>query len=207
MITNEISEKELIITNSPVPMMKVTHIYEKPRYNGCINYDCRWYCEDVIDNILDSVKIWTPCTDFSKLCNVEINEDIFTGKLEKDLEIYEAYIKEEFPDEEYDVYVLGAYIHSGVSFSISKEGDHRCRFDSGQLGFIAVPKDKDKFYNSSRLNKIVVDLNDAWNGYYEEYYVFDNFLDEIVDSYITSSSDNIGEYKAACKTKYGVTFE
>ena len=42
--------------------------------------------------------------------------------------------------EEYEAFVLGAYIHSGTSFSISKTGDHRCRFDSGNLGFIGVPK-------------------------------------------------------------------
>lgn len=207
MITNEISEKELVISNSPVPMIKVTHIYERPRYEGRINYDSHWYCKDVIDNLLNSVKIWTPCSDFSTLCNVEINDDIFTGNLEKDLEIFEGYISKEYPGEEYNAYVLGAYIHSSVSFSISKEGDHRCKFDSGQLGFIAIPKDKDMFYNSSSINKIVKDLDDAWNGYYVEYYVYDNFLDEIINSNITSSLDNIEKYKAECKTKYGVTFD
>ena len=33
------------------------------------------------------------------------------------------------------------YDHSGLSFSTSRSGPFSCRFDSGQVGFILVPKD------------------------------------------------------------------
>lgn len=57
--------------------------------------------------------------------------------------------------DEYEAFVLGAYIHSETSFSISKTGDHRCRFDSCNLGFIGVPK-------GTNPDKIAEELTAAW---------------------------------------------
>lgn len=37
-----------------------------------------------------------------------------------------------------------AYVHSGISLSTSRTGQHACPFDSGLFGIIAVPKDKAK---------------------------------------------------------------
>lgn len=108
-----------------------------------------------VEEIKDCCKLWVKSCNYSNLTNVEGDFDDLAG--------FQSAI-----GDEYEAFVLGAYIHSGTSF---KTGDHRCRFDSETLGFIGVPKDK-----------IAEELTAAWNGEYEGYEIYDNLTDDYVDS-------------------------
>lgn len=165
-----------------------------PRYKGHISC-ANWYCDEVISEIKDECKIWTPCREYSSLSNTDFEP---TGILEKDLSKFESEM-----GDEYECYVLGAYVHSSTSFSISKSGDHRCRFDSGQLGFIAIPK---KCSWSS--NQISDMLTSAWNGEYLEFSIIDQLTDDwnVDDCIGVWYDDYVMDYVKRCKTEYGVDF-
>lgn len=85
----------------------------------------------------------------------------------------------------YEAFVLGAYIHS---FSISKTGDHRCRFDSGTLGFIGVPK-------GTNPDEIAEELTAACNGEY------DNLTDDSICSY---DYNELEKWKEEARSKYNI---
>lgn len=181
-------------------VIRVTETYEFPRYTAsivCADWECEW----VVNEITEDCKIWTPCRDYQSLHNFDLDEDDLTGDLQEDLEMFESKVKEEYPDVEVECYVLGAYVHSGTSFSISKGGDHRCAFDSGQLGFIAVPKN---YYMSP--DRIAEQLTAAWNGEFMEYQVYDELREEIVDSITTADYSEAKEWTEKFEKRYGVDF-
>lgn len=146
--------------------------------------DCSDECEMVIEDIKYCCKIWVKSRNYSDLTNVEGDFD--------DLAEFQSAI-----GEEYEAFVLGAYIHSGTSFSISKTGDHRCRFDSGNLGFIGVPKGMNP-------DKIAEELTAAWEGEYRGYDIYDNLTDEYVDSICDYDYNNLEKWKEEAREKYGV---
>ncbi len=98
--------------------------------------------------------------------------------------IEEIFENEEYLDENEDFSIkkfeekniflkIYAYIHSGISLSISRTGQYACPFDSGLFGIIAVPKDKakkelDSEYSEERvLSYLEVEielLNNYYNG-------------------------------------------
>ena len=176
---------------------KVVHVveeYDIPRYEMLVRDDCSDDCEMVIEDIKYCCKLWVKSCNYSNLTNVELDEDeVFEGKsLAGDLAGFQSAI-----GEEYEAFVLGAYIHSGTSFSISKTGDHRCRFDSGTLGFIGVPK-------GTNPDKIAEELTAAWNGEYQGYDIYDNLLDDYVDSICDYDYKNLEKWKEEARKKYGV---
>ena len=159
-----------------------------------VRNDCSDECEMAIEDIKYCCKLWVKSRNYSNLTNVELYEDedeVF------DLAGYQKFLDNEFGKGEYEAFVLGAYIHSGTSFSISKTGDHRCRFDSGTLGFIGVPKDMNP-------DKIAEELTAAWNGEYEGYEIYDNLTDDYVDSICDYDYKNLKEWKEEVRKKYGV---
>ena len=166
-------------------IVHVTEEYDLPRYEMRVRDDCSDECEMVIEDIQNHCKIWVKSCNYSNLTNVELDE-VF------DLAGFQSAI-----GEEYEAFVLGAYIHSGTSFSISKTGDHRCRFDSGTLGFIGVPKGMNP-------DKIAEELTAAWNGEYQGYEIYDNLLDDYVDSICDYDYNSLEEWKKSAKLKYGV---
>ena len=177
-------------------IVHVVEEYDIPRYEMRVRDDCSDECEMAIEDIQNHCKIWVKSRNYSNLTNVE--DEVFEGKtLEEDREIFQKKLDEEFGKDVYEAFVLGAYIHSGTSFSISKTGDHRCRFDSGNLGFIGVPK-------GTNLAKIAEELTAAWNGEYEGYEIYDNLTDDYVDSICDYDYKNIKEWKESAKLKYGV---
>ena len=182
-------------------VVHVTEEYDLPRYEVRVRYDCSDECEMAIEDIKDCCKLWVGSYNYSNLTNVELDEDeVFEGKsLAGDLAGYQKFLDREF-GEEYEAFVLGAYIHSGTSFSISKTGDHRCRFDSGTLGFIGVPK-------GTNLAKIAEELTAAWNGEYQGYEIYDNLLDDYVDSICDYDYNSLEEWKKSAKLKYDVEFD
>ena len=171
----------------------ITETYELPRYTPRI-YCADWECDFVVDNIKENCQIWTPCRDYRSLSNFELDDEELTGSLSKDLEIFESKV-----GENYKCFVLGAYIHSGTSFSLTKGGDHRCRFDSSQLGFIAIPKDWNE-------DEVASDLTAAWEGEFMEYQVIDELTGDCVDSITTADLYKDKKYIDEFESKYGVDF-
>ena len=184
---------------------KVVHVveeYDIPRYEMRVRDDCSDECEMAIEEIEDCCKLWVKSRNYSNLTNVELDEDeVFEGKsLAGDLVGYQKFLDNKFGEGKYEAFVLGAYIHSGTSFSISKTGDHRCRFDSGTLGFIGVPKGMNP-------DKIAVELTAAWTGEYQCYEIYDNLLDDYVDSICSYDYNELKEWKKSAKLKYDVEFD
>ena len=165
-------------------IVHVVEEYDIPRYEMRVWNDCSDEEEMAIEDIKDCCKLWVKSCNYSNLTNVEGDFD--------DLAEFQSAI-----GEEYEAFVLGAYIHSGTSFSISKTGDHRCRFDSGNLGFIGVPK-------GTNLDKIAEELTAAWNGEYKGYEIYDNLTDDYVDSICDYDYDSLEEWKEEAREKYGV---
>ena len=165
-------------------IVHVVEEYDIPRYEMRVRDDCSDECEMVIEDIEYCCKIWVKSCNYSNLTNVEGDFDDLAG--------FQSAI-----GDEYEAFVLGAYIHSGTSFSISKTGDHRCRFDSGNLGFIGVPKGMNP-------DKIAEELTAAWEGEYEGYEIYDNLTDDYVDSICDYDYNSLEEWKKEAREKYGV---
>ena len=184
----EIDSKTVLITTEQ----------ESPRYVPSI-VCAGWECEFALNDLHESTLIWIPKrSDYSNLCNYELDdEDELTGNLAEDLALFQSKI-----GDDYEAYVLGAYIHSGTSFSVSKFGDHRCRFDSSQLGFLGIKK-------SSNLNpdSVAKSLTSIWNGEFYEYQVYDELRSEIVDSICTDDYVEAKDFCSEMKERYGVNFD
>ena len=190
--------------------VKVTETYDLPRYRGRILSGCEYECEAVVSDIKEDCKIWTSQrSDYSILTNVELDpNEIFIGNsLSEDLEYYQKYLDRTFGKGEYEAFVLGAYIHSTTSFSVNKCGNHVCRFDSSQLGFIGLRKDKSKaHYSAENPDEVAEQLTAAWNGEYSEYEVIDNLTDDTVDCLVTADYKEYQDWCVKAKEKYNVDF-
>ena len=106
-----------------------TTVREVDRYTPRIDGLCVWICEDTVDEIKRECKIGVPRGEYSSLCNFDMDYDLLTG----DLETFQNELDEQFGSHKYEAFVLGAYIHSGTSFSVNKCGNRVCRFDSSRL--------------------------------------------------------------------------
>lgn len=184
-------------------VIRVTETYELPRYTGRKWGDNGWLCDDTIRNIKEACPIWIGVRDYKSLDNFYLDEDELTGNLDDDLELFQKKVDEKLGEGKYEAYVLGAYVHSGTSFSLTKNGDHRCRFDSSNLGFIGVPKEG--WYASPK--EIVEDLDAAWNGEFIDYRVIDELTDEEVDELVTANWEEAREFKKKALEKWGVDFD
>ena len=195
--------------------VKVTETYEEPRYSPYICGDCDFMCNDTVDNIKECCKIYVPRGDYKDLTTFEINYDDLTGKtLEEDREIFQKKLDEEFGEGEYESFVLGAYIHSGTSFSVNKTGNHVCRFDSSQLGFIGLKKNVEDYYSAKHPDNVANMLTAAYNGEFNEYMVYDNYKDQIAidengepESLITADYDEARKWCEKMEAKYNISFE
>lgn len=189
-------------------VIRVVDTYELPRYTGRKSYDCQFVCDDTVENIKDQCVLWVGARDYNNLSNINVDEDELSGDLQKDLELFQRILDDRFGEGEYEAYVLGAYIHSGTSFSISKGGDHRCQFDSGQLGFIGLRKNSnDYFYTVSNKDKVAEDLTAAWNGEFVEYTVTDELTGDVVDEIVSADYHEQNEFEKRCLEQYGVDFD
>lgn len=193
---------------------KVVHVveeYDMPRYEVRINHDCSADCEMAVEDIKECCKLYVMARNYSNLTNVELDDDedeIFAKEnLADDLASYQKFLDRKFGEGEYEAFVLGAYIHSGISFSINKEGDHRCRFDSGQLGFIGLKKNAEFGYSAEHPEDVADVLTAAYNGEFVCYEIYDNLIDDCVDTITDYDYDNIESWKKSAKLKYEVEFD
>lgn len=195
----------------------VTDTYEVDRYTPCIIGSCEAECEATIDEIMDCSKIWTSQKgNYKTLTNVELDpNEIFTGEtLEEDRLNYQKFLDDTFGEGEYEAFVLGAYIHSGTSFSVNKTGNHVCQWDSSQLGFIGLKKNVEDIYSAEHPDKVANMLTAAWEGEFNEYQVIDNLtgecaLDDNGDyvSIVTASYKEAQEWCEKIEKKYGISFD
>lgn len=169
-------------------------------------YLAEWYCDDVVNEIKDYCKIYVPRGDYSGLSNFEMDYDSLTGNLSDDLEIFQKELDDRFGKGKYEAFVLGAYIHSGTAFSVNKVGNHVCRFDSSQLGFIGLPvSTENTIYNAENPSRVADDFTYAWNGFYNEYQIYDELNGEIVDSCV--SAETPSEWIESAEKTYHVSFD
>lgn len=194
--------------NKETGKVEITTVTVVDRYTPRIDGSCDWICEDVVENIKSECKIYVPRGEYSHLSNFEMNYDSLTGCLSDDLKKFQKELDKQFGNGKYEAFVLGAYIHSGTSFSINKTGNRVCRFDSSQLGFIGLPtKSKDVFYSADDPSCVADDLTYAWNGEIAEYQVYDELEEEIVDSCVFVGCKTDSTWLENVKEKYGVSFD
>lgn len=174
---------------------------ELPRYEGYETYS-QAECDMVVEDFKENCKIWT--TKHSRegfdMLDTKENWEPEGESLQEDLESFQKYLDEEYGKEKYEAYTIGAYIHSAVSFSFLKGLDTRCRWDSGNIGFIGMPVEWKDLGKQARI------LTDAWNGYITVLEVVDNLTGEYIDDiYSTEDWNTIQKWKENVKEKFGVT--
>lgn len=188
--------------------IQITTIEEKDRYVGKVIYS-QVNVDMELDDFKENNKCWTTkksregfdCLDTGE------NWEPKAGNLKEDLTHFQIYLDKTYGSGEYEAFALGAYIHSGVSFSISKGADTRDRWDSGTVGFIGIPKYSVEYWEKrGGIHEYASLLTDMWNGTLGEICIYDNYNEDIVDSCWTSDSvAEINEWKAQMKEQYGVT--
>lgn len=196
--------------------VEITTVKEVKRYSGVAYKPDQWFYDDEMDNILgpdrknDSdckyCKIWTPIRDFSNLCTEKDFEPI-GDSLQDDKKLFQRYLDREYGKGQYKAYVLGAYIHSGVSFSVSDEGDHRCKWDSSQLGFIGLPTKEAEECWLNDPNKVARELTALWEGEYTIYEIKDELTEDYIESLTTYDYKQYLEFREKCKKEYDVDFD
>ena len=166
-------EKTLLDNNN----IKIIETKVIPRYEGIAHY-CQAACEMFVDDVKEQNKIWMTSRSREGFDSLNTGEawEPEGESVYKDIESFQKYLDDTYGKDKYEAYAVGAYIHSGVSFSISKGPDNRCRWDSGTIGFIGLNKE-----NNYDVNKLASNLTDSWEGDVIEYYVWDNYEDCVVD--------------------------
>ena len=187
-------------------IVEITTVTEVPRYSGRAFAEDQAFYDTEMDILKGQVKMWVGARDYTGL-TTEDNFEPNMNNLEADRQSFQRYLDREYGKGKYEAYVLGAYVHSGTSFSISKEGDHRCRFDSGQLGFIGLPTDTkaEPFYSNP--NEVANELTALYNGEYFTYEVIDELTEEEVAMTTTCRYKDYVEFAKEAKEKYNVDFD
>ena len=186
-----------LLENGKVEITTIEIVF---RYEPKICESDSCFYDDLCNEFKDTYPMTVFHRDYSNLTCFEFgdadNDDTYS------LEDYQKVLDDTFGKGKYEAYILGAYIHSGTSFSISKTGDNRCRWDSSNLGFIGIPVDE-----KNNIGKIADKLTNIWEGGYFEYAVYDNLEDAIVDSVVTADSYYNNEEIKKLEEKYNVSFE
>lgn len=187
-------------------IVEITTVTEVPRYSGRAFREDQAFYDVQMTGFKDSVKMWVGARDYSNLTTEDSFEPNMSN-LEEDRQAFQRYLDREYGKGKYEAYVLGAYIHGATSFSVSKEGDHRCRFDSGQLGFIGLPADtkNEPFYSNP--DKVADELTALWEGEYITYEVVDELTLDVVESITTHEHKDYCEFAKNAKEKYKVDFD
>ena len=182
--------------------VKVVTTKEIDRYEGRMYYS-QAECELVTEDFKEMNKIWTTKRSREGFECLDTKEDWEPEgeSLQDDMASFQKYLDDTYGKDKYEVYALGAYIHSTVSFAFNKGEDTRCKWDSGTIGFVGINKEL-----HVDLNAYASNLSDAWNGWIYIMEVWDNFDDEVVDDIISlESTKDINAWKESMKEKYGVT--
>lgn len=194
-----IKTEELQRTLTDEGNVNVVTVATVPHYEGYI-YASQGGCTILVDSIKENCDIWCARNREGFEVLNTINDWEPEGEsLQKDLESFQQYLDEKYGKDNLVAYALGAYIHSMVSFSISKSEDNRCRWDSGTCGFIGIPNNM-----VDQTRQIAENLSNGWNGEVYEYQIWDNLKNDMVD-YEMSYGDIKGFMKRA-QDEFGIDF-
>lgn len=194
-----IKTEELQRTLTDEGNVNVVTVATVPHYEGYI-YASQGGCTMLVDSIKENYDIWCARSREGFEVLNTINDWEPEGEsLQKDLESFQQYLDEKYGKDNLVAYALGAYIHSMVSFSISKSEDNRCRWDSGTCGFIGIPNNM-----VDQTRQIAEYLTNGWNGEVYEYQIWDNLKNDMVD-YEMSYGDIKGFMKRA-QDEFGIDF-
>ncbi len=187
-------------------IVEITTVTEVPRYTGRKCNEDQSFYDIAMVGFKDAVKMWVGVRDYASL-TTENDFSPNMNSLEADRESFQRYLDREYGKGKYEAFVLGAYIHSGTSFSVSKEGDHRCRFDSGQLGFIGLPTDKkgEPFYSNP--DEVAEELTALWGGEYCRFEVIDELTEEAIESETLHKYADYQKFRNKIKEKYNIDFD
>ena len=194
------SENKILLDNGKVQVITTTEI---DRYQGFEEYD-EAASDMVREDFMEQNKIWITDHEregFKGVFDTGENWEPEGKSVEDNIKSYQKYLDEEYGEGKYEAFALGAYIHGAVSFAFNKGEDNRCRWDSGTVGFVGL--NKECKYNTTLLAS---QLSDAWNGWIERIYVWDNYEEDVVDEVSSLDTDeDIHAFKERMKKEYNVT--
>lgn len=203
--------KETRTLNETTGKVEIITTRTVDRYTPRIDGRCEWICEDTVENIKSDCKIYVPRGDYSHLSTMSMDYNELDGAtLQDDLAIFQKELNRQFGVGKYEAFVLGAYIHSGTSFSVNKSGNRVCRWDSSQLGFIGLRRDKNHkthYYTADNPDLVADDLTNAWEGQFAEYQVYDELDEEIVDSCVMAGFHVDQKWVEHAEKTYGISFD
>lgn len=194
-----------LLDNGKIQVVKTEEI---ERYEGRIFYS-QSNVDFAIEDFKTNNKCWAIGNSREGFDVLDTGENWEPGShsVAEDITHFQLYLDKTYGVGRYEAFALGAYIHSGVSFSISKGADTRDKWDSGTIGFIGIPKESIEYYKQQGLgiNHYASFLSDAWNGCLGEMIVWDNYNEDVVDSiWTTDPIKTINEWKERMKEEYGV---
>lgn len=185
-------------------MVEETIVKQYPRYTGFIR-PAEDLSHSITNDFVVNNKIWITSSEREGFrCVFDTQEDWepVSGSIEECIVSFQKYLDETCGKDKYEAYAFNAYIHSAVSFSISKTEDNRCRWDSGTIGFVGINKEA---YTNVNINQLASEISDAWNGDVYEIGVYDTFNEEVVDGICSVEPlDEIQQFKDRMKKAYGV---
>lgn len=180
---------EAIETNT-VPRYRIVNLNSEP-----------WEWE--LESLLEEVKIKIVTSKFKRFDNMsdlDLDGNSFLGDMKK----VEEYMKEHYPDTEYEVYGLGVYDHSGCSFGLVKKPVGG--WDTYMIGFVALPvKNKNSIYaDPLKVGSLITDI---YEGSIYELKVEDVTDTEDPDEYFTyylhlSDNKELYDWVASMNEKY-----
>jgi len=158
-------------------LVEIIETRQVPRYSlSAATAD--WETEGVIEHIKESCFIYCKARDYSGLHNLDI--ELEQESFDKDKIALQKYLDKTHGKSKYKVLALMVYVHGATRFYIRETRVKVCAWDSGCLGFIAVPAE----WTDKDIDNAADMMTDAWEGSITEYAVTDNLNDEIVDSFV-----------------------
>lgn len=150
----------------------VTYEEELPRYSVRKRQADYWWDNGEFEDYLINLGVVCYSIVYKWLDNCSYENDS-RDKYEV-LEDFKKWVYSNHKD--YDVYVLQEYRHSGSVFHLTKTADNVDRWDSGVVGFMALPKK----VNASHLAN---EITDVYNGSVDVVEVVDNLTDDVLEQY------------------------
>lgn len=179
-----------------------TRVYEKPLYELRKTQADYWWDSGEFEEYLINRQIVSYSPTYKWLTSPDCSFSSDSRNANEVLELFTKYVKKTHKD--YNVYVLQEYRHSGSCFHLTETTTRIDRWDSGIVGFMALPKDVD----SVRLGNMITDV---YEGTIDVYEVVNNETDDVEDSYEywlnTDSIDAWNKMEKEIKDKYGIDLD
>ena len=173
-----------------------------PRYRLCRTQANEYWDHGLFDDMVRKAGLLCFSIEHTWLNNMEFTSD--THDKYEDYDLFRKFVKENYKDKEYDIYVLQEYRHSGSCFYLTETLDNIDRWDSGVVGFIAMPKTESPSVWANR-------ITDVYEGTVDVIEVIDNETDDVEYSFeYWLHSTEIAEWKNKQKyilEKYGLDID